>query len=443
MRILQVTDGYPPAVGGLERTVKALAHELADRGHQVEVATLGADAAEVTSEGAVTVRRLIGWTRHLRRFSNDPHHQFHPTAPDPQLVRRLQEVVDEFRPDVVHAHGWILHSCLSLRLPTGTALVVTLHDYSLNCAKKTMVQGEQLDTCCAGASLRRCLPCANQFYGPVKGTALTLGLAESRRRLDRVDMFLPVSGAVAGASLPGVEGDRIVVIPPFVPDGLGSAPDLGRPDFLPAGDFLLFVGALGAHKGIDILARAHQNLGAALPLVVIGPTDAEVPVPRGSADRPVILRSGVAHEQIMAAFSAATVAVVPSRWSEPFGLVAVEALACGVPVVASRVGALGEIVLDGDCGLLVEPGDVQGLTQALDRLISDPGLRRRLGRRGKEHALTFAAAAVVPRVIDVYQHVLQRVSGSPRSVRTGQDRPPGDQRSATPAFRARWTSETA
>ena len=410
MRVLQVSDGYPPAVGGLERTVRALAHELADRGHQVQVATLGTGTATVTQEGPVTVRRMVGWTRHLERFSEDLHHRFHPTALDPQLLRRLQEVVDEFRPDVVHAHGWILHSCLSLRLPPGTALVVTLHDYSLNCAKKTMVRGEQLDTCCSGPSLRRCLPCAGQFYGPVKGTALTLGLAEARRRLDRVDMFLPVSLAVAGASLQGVGSDRVTVIPPFVADDLRPRRDVARPDFLPAGEFLIFVGALGAHKGVDILARAHQQMTNALPLVVVGPAQVDMPGLRGSPERPVVLVSGLPHKQIMAAFAAATIAVVPSRWAEPFGLVAVEALAAGLPVVASRVGALGEIVLDGDCGLLVEPGDVHGLTSALDRLTGDPELRARLGRRGSDHARSFAASEIVPRVIDVYRDVVQTVS---------------------------------
>ncbi|WP_354529726.1 glycosyltransferase family 4 protein [Nakamurella sp. UYEF19] len=410
--MLQVSDGYPPAVGGLERTVKALADELAHRGHESRVATLETPATTeagvpaVSQEGSVTVHRLRGWTRHLQRFSVDPHHQFHPTAPDPQLVRRLQELVDEYRPDVVHAHGWILNSCLSLRLPPETSLVVTLHDHGLVCAKKTLIRTDQLDTPCGGPSLRRCLPCASDFYGPVKGVALTLGLRESRRRLDRIALYLPLSESMAQANLPGVSGDRYAVTPPFVTDDVVAAPDVERPDFLPDGGFVIFVGALGEHKGVGTLASAHQQMSAALPLVVIGSGSADVGRLAGSEERPVIARSGVPHAEIMAALSFATVAAVPSRWAEPFGLVAVEAMAAGVPVVASRVGSMAEIVLDEVTGLLVKPGDAQGLSAALDRVVNDPALRSRLGRAGTDHARNFFASAVMPKVLAAYGRAL-------------------------------------
>ncbi len=405
MRILQVTDSYPPATGGLERTVQALARELASRGHRVDVATLtypGAPRRE--QEGPVTVHRLKGWSRHLRRFSTDPGHHFHPTAPDPRLVRRLQGLVDELRPEIVHAHGWVLHSCLGLRLPAGSALVVTLHDYSLVCAKKTMIHRGELDDRCSGPSLRRCLPCANGFYGPVKGVALTLGLAEARHRLDRVAMFLPISAAVAAACLPGVGPERITVIPSFVSDDVAAgAASTPRPDFLPRADFVLFVGALGEHKGLGLLAQAHRRMATAVPLVVIGSQRADTPdVPPGTAQRPVILRTGVPHDQIMAAFAAAAVVAVPSRWPEPLGLVAVEAMASEVPVVASQVGGLSEIVVPGTTGLLVAPGDAGELADAIDRLLTDPALRARMGAAGAARAVDYMACSVIRRVTDAY-----------------------------------------
>ncbi|MEC3982634.1 glycosyltransferase family 4 protein [Amycolatopsis sp. H20-H5] len=403
MKILQVTDNYAPATGGLERTVQGLARELAARGHDVEVATMSRpDAPDIEHEGPVTVRRLSGLTRHLRRFSSDPGHHFHPTVADPQLVRRLQELVDTTRPDIVHAHGWILHSCLRLRLPPGSALVVTLHDYSLVCAKKTLTHFDELDSRCAGPSPRRCLSCANASYGAVKGAALTLGLARDSRRFDRVAMFLPVSTAVAEACLPGVAPERISEVPSFVADDVAAAPG-PRPGFLPDGDFLLFVGALGEHKGLGVLAEAQRRMAVSVPLVVIGARRADTPELTGTAERPVFVHSDVPHPQIMAAFAAAAVVAVPSRWPEPLGLVAIEGMAAGTPVVASRVGGLAELVDHGVTGRLVEPGDPEALAGALDTLLADPAQRSRLGAAGALRAERYTAGTAVPRVIEAYE----------------------------------------
>jgi len=158
MRILQVSDSYPPATGGLERTVQLLARELAHRDHRVDVATLS--YPDTPARRAKDRSRCTGWTAGAGTCGGFP-----PTpgttstpAPDPLLVRRLQALVDELHPEVVHAHGWILHSCLGLRLPPGSALVVTLHDYSLVCAKKTMIRHGELDRRCPARSLRGCCP---------------------------------------------------------------------------------------------------------------------------------------------------------------------------------------------------------------------------------------------------------------------------------------------
>ena len=383
MRVLHVTDNYAPATGGLERAVAALAQGLAADGHAVDVVTMARpDAPAREREGAVTVHRVAGWTRHLRRFSADPGHHFHPTVPDPALARRLQELVDELRPDVVHAHGWIVHSCLGLR---GAPLVVTLHDYGLTCAKKTM--SREPDVACAGPALGRCLPCANAFYGPVKGTALTVGLRAAR--FDRVALFLPISHAVARACLPGVDPARVAVVPSFVADDVTAG--ARRPDFLPDGPFVLFVGALGEHKGVGLLAEAHRRMRADVPLVALGPRRPDTPPLDG-----VLVRSGVPHRQIMGAYAAASVVAVPSRWPEPQGLVAIEAMASGTPVVASAVGGLAELVTP-DTGALVPPGDVDALARALDRMLAEPR------RGGPARAAAFTAGAVVPQVVAAYE----------------------------------------
>ena len=406
--MLQVSDSYRPAAGGLERVVESLSKELVARRHPTTVATLSRQDAPPYEEcDGVTIRRLDGFTRHLRRFASGPEHLFHPTCPDPRLVRRLNELVDEVRPDVVHAHGWIVNSCLSLRLPVSTVLVHSLHDYGLVCAKKTFVEGEKTDDRCAGPTLRRCLSCAGQYYGSLKGTALTLGLRESRRRFDRISMFMPISSTVTAASLAGVETHRVCEIPAFVDDSVfDEARNTRPPEFLPRGDFILFVGALGEHKGIGLLAEAHRRMRKSVPLVLIGSARADTPELTGSPDRPVVVRTGVPHNEIMAALAAATVAAAPSRWQEPFGLVAIEAMAAGTPVVVTRVGALPEIVAHQRTGLVVEPGNPDALAAALDRIVGDPDVQRSYGRAGAERALKYTASATVPRVLSTYAQAL-------------------------------------
>jgi len=401
VRVLHVSDGYPPAVGGIEQAVRDVGRGLSEAGHEVAVATLdlpGAPARE--RDGPVEVHRLVGLTRHLRRFSTDPSHFFHPTVPDPPLAGKLRRLVEDWRPDVIHAHGWMAHSCLAVRRPRGVPLVVNLHEYGLVCARKTLDARGQA---CAGPSLRRCLPCSAAEYGAAKGTALTLGLASSRPFLGRVDRFVAISGAVRDAVLgarPEI-ASRMSVIPPFVADDVGEqAAAQPRPDFLPDGPFMLFVGAMSPHKGLDVLLAARRLMADPPPLVVLG-------IPRSQdivAGEPgVIVVPRVPHPQVLASWRAAEVGVVPSRWAEPFGLVAVEAMACGTPVVASDTGGLHDIVADGRSGRLVPPGDAEALARALAELLADESLRRQLGEAALERARRFQCAHVMAELLDVYR----------------------------------------
>lgn len=406
MRILQAADNYPPARGGLERTVQALAQELARRGEQVHVATLTRpDSPDRSDDGGVPVHRLGGLSRYLAKVAGDPAHTFHPTTVDPLLLPRLQRLVDELEPDIVHAHGWMLRSVLSLKLAPHARILTSLHDHGLRCATQTRTESGVLDVACAGPQLRRCLPCASAFYGPLKAAPLVLGLAASARRLHRVSVFLPVSRTSAELNLAGIPAERVRIVPAFVPDDVATEADGPRPAYLPAGDFVIFVGALSRHKGIDTLLAAHRQLPAGIPLVLIGPQAPDTPPLGGTDTHPVQVHTGLPHHEIMAAFRAASIAVAPSRWPEPLGLVAVEALLAGTPVVASAVGGLVEIV-DDACGVLVPPGDVDALATAMAGLLSDPPRRARLGAAGPQAGAAFTATRVVDRFQEAYAAAL-------------------------------------
>jgi glycosyltransferase involved in cell wall biosynthesis len=405
MRILQAIDCYPPPlIGGHALQVRMTAQELARRGHDVEVAALAGPQGPVDeTDGDVTVHRLEGWSRALSRFSVEPERALHPTIADPGLVRSIGHLLERFRPDVVHAHGWILHSLLPLLPDSCTRLVVTMHEYGLVCPKNSFVHE---GTVCSGPGFNKCVVCASEQYGPIPSVALTTGLTLTRRSKRRVDQYIAVSSPVARACSALVAGGThtIKIIPPFVPDATFDMSGADRPDFVPSsGGYVMFAGALGPHKGVDVLLEAWKRLEGSIPLVLVGLRRHDTPttMPAG-----VTVVENVPHGEVLKAWNHCTVAVVPSRWPDPSPLVALEAMAAGRPVIASSVGGLPDIVQDGITGVLVPPGDVDALRAAMTRLLADPDLRTQMGEAAHQRAVKYSASTVVPQLESVYHQVI-------------------------------------
>jgi glycosyltransferase involved in cell wall biosynthesis len=274
---------------------------------------------------------------------------------------------------------------------------MSLHDFSLVCANKRLVRA---GTACSGPGPRKCVACASHQYGAV-GPPVALLTAAGGRALRRgVDMFLPVSGAVAAGCALGTRGERFEIVPNFLPDDPPvAAPDDPRLQGLPEEPFILFVGDVTHDKGVDVLLDAHARMAVRTPLVLIG----RLAEPELLAGREGVLALGpIAHDGVLAAWRRGSVGVVPSVQPEAFGVVALEASCAGIPVVASAHGGLPDVIADGETGILVPPGDAAALGAALDRLMADAGLRSTMGVAGAARAARFSAAAVVPRVEVAY-----------------------------------------
>ena len=410
MRILQLANLYAPVIGGLERSVATSSEELVRRGHEVTVLTLAlpqSPAAE-TRKGVRVVRvRSIANTL-LPRMNQDPAKPFHPTAPDPLTTVDIRSELRAGRYDVVHSHDWLMYSYLPLRHGRdGVPHVHTAHDFGLMCVKKTFTQDGR--HCPTGPRLGRCLPCATGQYGRPRSLALTAALRAHRHRgIDALTAISPsVARALDGARLPA--GLPVRVVSSLVPDGLDElARDTPRPGWLPDRPYLLFVGALGPHKGVDVLFTAYRKLvldwnGTQPPpdLVCVGTPRADTPpIPPG-----VHVRHDVPHPEVMAAWHGAVAGVVPSIM-EAMGQVAVEALLARTPLIVSRTGGLADMISDGESGLLVPPGDADALHAALHRLLTDPALADRLRVNGYRRGLDYTAARVVPQIEEIYRDCL-------------------------------------
>jgi glycosyltransferase involved in cell wall biosynthesis len=412
LRILHVTDSFLPNVGGLELAIATLVRGQVRRGRVVALATpLHPDAPAREELDGAQVHRLPMTMARVPGAYADPTHLYFPPVPDPHFKRAFAELIGGFRPDVIHAHGWVLYSVLGAARRAGVPVVATAHDHSQVCASKVMLyRGRDV---CSGPGLSKCIGCAYTQYG-LKGIPLAAGLRElgSRRHRD-VAQWIAISSALAARGSAPRPADRspMEVIPTYIDDGLlALASDertATRPDFVPAtGPYLFYAGALGTFKGVDVLLDAHARLrvgGVNVPLVLAGLPRRDFRV----GDRNgVVVVTNVPHAAVVAAMRHAVVGVVPSLVPEGFGLVAVECLAAGTPCVVSALGGLLDVVADGVEGLHVPPGDAEALACALRRLLDDEPLRSRLGAAGPAKAASFALSQVLPRLDEVYLRVM-------------------------------------
>ncbi len=403
MRVLMIADFYHPYVGGVEQHVRGLSHALARRGHQVVVATLAHPERPAHElDGPVRVVRLQGLAQRANGLHAHTQRRWAPPAPDPLATQTLARIVRRFKPDVVHGHEWLARSYLPLKPLFPAKLVMSLHYYTAACAKKTLMRH---DAPCAGPDALRCLACSVEHYGTAKGpVALALHRAGTLAERKLVDHFIAVSSAT-------VQGNQIAdrrnvsVIPNFI-----TQPAIGNHDYsdyyerLPERPYFLFVGDFRRDKGIGVLLDAYARLDESRPpLVLIGKTwDA------GLADLPAraVNLGEWPNDAVQLAWQRALAGVVPSVWAEPFGLVLLEAMNAGKPVVASRVGGIPDVVNDGDNGLLAPPDDPVALAAALAHIAGDEALRARLAAGARRTAAMFSEERAVLATETVYQDLL-------------------------------------
>jgi glycosyltransferase involved in cell wall biosynthesis len=224
------------------------------------------------------------------------------------------------------------------------------------------------------------------------------GFVESTIRRD----FL--SGAIPNAGRNTVTIPDIVIIPNImVPPNGGHDDDEVRLSELPSEPFILFVGALQMHKGLAPLLAAYDQLRNRPPMVLLGSVWPDTPreFPEG-----VTIMRNVPHPVVMKAWERSLFGVVPSIWPDPLPGTVREAMSTGKAVIASAAGGIGDMVVHGETGLLVPPGDADALRDAMEKLIADPELRQQMGEAGRERTASFAAEEVLPRFEALYRQLV-------------------------------------
>jgi glycogen(starch) synthase len=346
IKILVFTPYFPPNLGGLETLLGEYVGGLTEHGHAVDVLTStepGDLAEEDTWRGAAVHRVPL----HSPLYRQD-------VSRISQVRKKVTALKQDLAPDVLHVHmadGSVFFHTLTAPAYTGPT-VVTVHS-ALAAAEAH-----------PGTPLYRVLTTADWVTGC------------SQSMLEQTWRVVPEIAPRSSVVLNGMDTSRIAVSPvPFDPP------------------VVLLLSRLVQEKGIDVALHACVRVRRELPDVKValagdGPErDALVAlIDELDLGSTVERLGGVPMHDVPALLERATVVVVPSRYEEPFGLVAVEAGLAGRPVVASRVGGLPEVVEDGRNGLLVPPDDPDALAAAVLTVLRDPGLAERLGAEGRVRA---------------------------------------------------------
>lgn len=384
MKIMQVHNRYRSAApSGENRVVDTEAAALAGIGHEVIRFERHSDDIE-------------GWSRARKAalpgrvvWSAEAHHA---------LAGELRR----HRPDVVHLHNTfpllspsVLYACRDAAVP----VVATIHNYKLACASGDFFRDGAVCHDCAGR-----LPGPAVRHGCYRGSrAATAPVAlamTAHRRTWRslVSAYIFISAAqrdlLTGLRL---DPDRVFVRHNLIPARAGLAADTEPAGAKPADaasaggePMVVYAGRLDAAKGVPLLMAGWDHYLAAagdggLRLLIVGAGPLDDEVAAWAATRPSVRLAGQVDGVTCARLmSGARAVLLPSAWEETFGLVVVEAMALGVPPVATAHGSFTELITDGVDGVLFRPGDPAALGQAVADVAAEPARYATYGRQARE-----------------------------------------------------------
>jgi len=217
----------------------------------------------------------------------------------------------------------------------------------------------------------------------------------------------------------GFQPDKIVVKPNFVEIDPGPRTK--------SGDYALYVGRLSQEKGLDTLLHAWERLPVRCPLQVIGDGPERVALEDQVRQRNILnvsFRGSLTRTETITAMKGARFVVVPSVWYETFSMVIAEAMACGTPVVCSRLGAMKENVADRDTGLHFTPGDADDLAQKAAWAWNHPMEMSEMGRAARSvYECRYTAEQNYISLMEIYHRVLDLATPCPQPIASTRQSP--------------------
>ncbi len=383
MKILIAHNRYQHR-GGEDTVVEIEYQALQERGHQLELLEIDNDHISSASSRISAV---------LNSVRNE------------HSVRKMQLSLESFAPDIVHFHNTfptMSPGVIEVVLQRSIPIVHTVHNFRLICANAQLMRSGVPCEACVGhwklpGIVHRC------YRNSVVGSAVSSAVATVTKGLAiKFPLgynFIALSNFAKGRLVAdGIAPAQIHVKGNTVPD-LGIGDEIRKPR-------IIFTGRLSPEKGVETLLRLAPHIRGELDIIGDGP---QAPI-FANAPPNVHVHGRLPRNAAIARVKTARAIVVPSKWYEGFPMVIAEAMATGTPTIASRLGALPEIVTDGVTGLIVDPNDDEEWLSAINRLLRSEGEARQMGANARNDYVTNHAIAPNMTALEaIYQSALSRV----------------------------------
>ncbi|MGY2896944.1 glycosyltransferase family 4 protein [Deinococcus sp. UYEF24] len=330
---------------------------------------------------------------------------------NPKTYRDVQQKIRDCKTDIVDVHNFspvISPSAHYAAKRMKKPVVQTLHNFRLLCVNAIFYRDGHVCQDCLGK-----LPWSgvkHSCYRDSAGaSAAVLAMIAAHRALHtwqkKVDVFVCLTEFAKNVFvIGGIPEEKIFIKPNFIKTDPGQGKGHG--------DYYIFVGRLTEEKGVRTLLEAWKELPQFLGLKIIGDGPmAETLKKEATAMHNIEFLGRLPAEQAYEVIGEARALILPSKWFETFGRVAVEAFAKGIPVIASDIGAVAEVVTENKTGYLFRPGDSKHLTERIRQLEAMPEERRRMGLNARaEFEKYYTAERNYEMMMEIYELALERNS---------------------------------
>lgn len=392
MKILLINDIGSEA-GGVETMILQLMKSLTAQGHTVKL---------LTGDEYPQSIRINDYE--FKSFKSDSWKRFFLYIYNPYAAITLKKVLREFKPDLVHIHNMSKASSAILFQLKHYPTVMTVHD--VGCIDQTTFNKIY--------SLHRFKEQYTNYFIFKRGLAYyiqKLRFKILRHAQKNIDLFISPSNAMVTVIKEGGLSAPVKTIH----NGMQTHTRPKSVKYSKEPSRILFVGRLVNEKGVMVLVRAIREIVSVFPTLKLtivgdGPVISTISeyIEKNNLEKYVILTKNVKHDAIYTYYENTDIVVVPSIYFEPLGIVAIEAMMAGRPVIASAAGGLVELVDDGITGTLVEPGNVTQLADSIIRLLSDPKKLEAMGRAGLKKSEAFSATNYIDQTISTYKAVISK-----------------------------------
>jgi glycosyltransferase involved in cell wall biosynthesis len=332
-----------------------------------------------------------------------------------QSYHELADLIAREQPDVAHFHNTFplispsaYYACARAGLPT----VQTLHNYRLLCPGAKLLRDGRICESCVGRDVAWPAVLHGCYRGSRAGTAAAATMLAVHRALgswkNKVDVYVALTQFARAKFIEGgLPAERIVVKPNFVDEEI--APARAR-----SGQYALFVGRLSEEKGPELLLSAWRGMREKIPLRIAGDGPLVGKLSRGISDASLAHVELVGHctpARVRELMQGARFLVLPSVWYEGFPITIVEAYARGLPVVASRLGSVAEVVQPGVTGLHFDPGDAVDLAAKVEWVWQHPEELARMSLAARtEYELRYQPSSNYETLMGIYEAAAMRRS---------------------------------